>query len=79
LVAEKTRGDGSCKELHGLQAQHRQVGRSEVSWEYEVYYCGNNITKMKRKQILKLNKTDNIRIYVARRRVPVTIIAVEKQ
>jgi hypothetical protein len=68
----------SCQVLYGLQAQHRQVGRTEDSWEDKVYYYGNNIPKMTRNEILKHNKTDNVRINVARRRVRVTIIAVER-
>jgi hypothetical protein len=52
LLAEKNCDDTSCKELHGLQAQHRQVGRTEDSWEDKVYYYGNNIPKMKRNEIL---------------------------
>ena len=79
FLAEKNRGDRQYKELHGLQAQHRQVGRDKDSWEDKVYYYyGNDIPKMTRNEILKLNKTGNARINLAGRWFRVTIIVLEK-
>ena len=79
FLAEKNHGGRSCKELRGLQPQHRQVDSTEDSWEDKVHYYGNNIPKMTGNEFLKLNKTDSVSINAARRRARVSIIALEKQ